>query len=104
MTAARFVPDPFSGRPGARLYQTGDVGRWRGSGRIELAGRADRQVKIRGYRVESLARSRRRCGPGRDIAQAAVVSVRGRRVTTSGSLATSLPGRAVESSPPDRPA
>src|ERR1035441_505705 len=53
LTAARFVPDPFGGRPGARLYRTGDIGRWRGSGRIELAGRADRQIKIRGYRIES---------------------------------------------------
>jgi amino acid adenylation domain-containing protein len=53
LTAGRFLPDPFSGRPGARLYRTGDVGRWRSSGRIELAGRADRQLKIRGYRVES---------------------------------------------------
>ena len=75
MTAARFVPDPFSGRPGARLYRTGDVGRWRRSGRIELAGRADRQIKIRGYRIESgevevALRSHD------DIAQA-VVSVRG---------------------------
>ncbi len=53
MTASRFLPDPFSGRPGARLYRTGDIGRWRASGRIELAGRADRQIKIRGYRIES---------------------------------------------------
>jgi acyl-coenzyme A synthetase/AMP-(fatty) acid ligase/acyl carrier protein len=53
MTAGRFIPDPFSERPGARMYRTGDVGRWRRSGRIELAGRADRQIKIRGYRVES---------------------------------------------------
>ena len=53
MTAARFLPDPFSGRAGARMYRTGDVGRWRRSGRIELAGRADRQIKIRGYRIES---------------------------------------------------
>ena len=53
MTAGRFIPDPFSGRPGTRLYRTGDVGRWRRSGRIELAGRADRQIKIRGYRIES---------------------------------------------------
>ncbi len=53
LTASRFVPDPFSGRPGARLYRSGDVGRWRRTGRIELAGRADRQIKIRGYRIES---------------------------------------------------
>jgi hypothetical protein len=75
MTAERFVPDPFSGRPGARLYRTGDIGQWRRSGRIELAGRADRQLKIRGYRVESgevEAVLRRQ----EDIAQA-VVSARG---------------------------
>jgi amino acid adenylation domain-containing protein len=53
MTARRFVPDTYGDRAGARLYRTGDVGRWRRSGRIELAGRADRQFKIRGYRVES---------------------------------------------------
>jgi amino acid adenylation domain-containing protein len=75
MTAARFVPDPFSGRPGARLYRTGDVGRWRRSGRIELAGRADRQIKIRGYRIESGEVEAALRGQD-DIAQA-VVSVRG---------------------------
>lgn len=53
LTAARYLPDPFSGRPGARIYKTGDVGRWLPSGRIELFGRVDRQVKIRGYRVET---------------------------------------------------
>ena len=53
VTAARFVPDPLGGDPGARLYRTGDIGRWRESGRIELAGRADRQIKVRGYRIES---------------------------------------------------
>jgi amino acid adenylation domain-containing protein len=76
MTAARFCPDPFGGRPGARLYRTGDIGRWRGSGRIELAGRADRQIKIRGYRVESGEVEAALRGQD-DIAQA-VVSVRGR--------------------------
>ncbi|MEO7262780.1 MAG: amino acid adenylation domain-containing protein [Jatrophihabitantaceae bacterium] len=75
MTAARFVPDGFSGRPGARLYRTGDVGRWRPSGRIELAGRADRQLKIRGYRVESGEIEAALRGQP-DIAEA-VVSVRG---------------------------
>ena len=75
MTAARFIPDPFGGRPGARLYRTGDVGRWRGSGRIELAGRADRQIKIRGYRIES-GEVEAALRSHDDIAQA-VVSVRG---------------------------
>ncbi len=75
MTAGRFVPDPFSGQPGARLYRTGDVGRWRRSGRIELAGRADRQLKIRGYRVES-GEVEAALRSQDDIAQA-VVSVRG---------------------------
>ena len=46
------MPDPFSGVPGARLYATGDLGRFLPDGRIELRGRADRQVKIRGYRIE----------------------------------------------------
>jgi len=75
MTAARFLPDPFADQPGARLYRTGDVGRWRSSGRIELAGRADRQLKIRGYRVEAgEVEAVLRGQP--DIAEA-VVSVRG---------------------------
>jgi amino acid adenylation domain-containing protein len=75
MTAGRFIPDPFSGRPGARLYRTGDVGRWRESGRIELAGRADRQIKIRGFRIES-GEVEAALRSHDDIAQA-VVSVRG---------------------------
>jgi amino acid adenylation domain-containing protein len=75
LTAAQFVPDPFSGRPGARLYRTGDVGRWRRSGGIELAGRADRQIKIRGYRIES-GEVEAALRDHDDVAQA-VVSVRG---------------------------
>lgn len=51
-TAERFVPDPFSGRPGSRLYRTGDVGRYLADGAIEWCGRRDDQIKIRGVRVE----------------------------------------------------
>ncbi|MFB0620868.1 amino acid adenylation domain-containing protein [Streptomyces sp. AGS-58] len=52
LTADRFVPDPFSDRPGARLYRTGDLARWRPDGSLAFLGRSDDQVKIRGQRVE----------------------------------------------------
>jgi amino acid adenylation domain-containing protein len=51
-TAARFLPDPFAGRSDARLYRTGDRGRWRFDGTLEFQGRLDDQVKVLGYRVE----------------------------------------------------
>lgn len=51
-TAAAFLPDPFAGRPGARMYATGDMGRRGPDGRIEILGRRDHQLKIRGFRVE----------------------------------------------------
>ncbi|MDQ3959313.1 MAG: amino acid adenylation domain-containing protein, partial [Pseudomonadota bacterium] len=51
-TAEAFVPNPFIQEPGARLYQTGDRGRWRAEGHIEFLGRMDQQVKVRGFRVE----------------------------------------------------
>jgi thioesterase domain-containing protein/acyl carrier protein len=52
LTAGKFIPDPFSGEAGARLYKTGDLARYLPDGNIEFLGRADHQVKIRGYRIE----------------------------------------------------
>ncbi|WP_344747169.1 amino acid adenylation domain-containing protein [Streptosporangium vulgare] len=52
LTAEKYLPDPFSGEPGARLYRTGDLVAVRPDGDVEFVGRVDKQVKIRGYRVE----------------------------------------------------
>jgi amino acid adenylation domain-containing protein len=52
LTAERFVPNPFSDKPGARLYKTGDLARYLPDGDLEFLGRVDRQVKIHGYRIE----------------------------------------------------
>jgi amino acid adenylation domain-containing protein/non-ribosomal peptide synthase protein (TIGR01720 family) len=52
LTAERFLTDPFSTQPNARMYKTGDLARWLPDGTIEFCGRYDNQVKIRGYRVE----------------------------------------------------
>lgn len=51
-TAERFIPDPFSRCPGARLYRTGDRAKRRADGTVEFLGRIDHQVKVRGYRIE----------------------------------------------------
>jgi acyl-coenzyme A synthetase/AMP-(fatty) acid ligase len=52
LTEQRFIVDPFSNYPGAKMYKTGDMGRWLPDGNIEYLGRIDDQVKIRGYRIE----------------------------------------------------
>ncbi len=52
LTAERFIADPFSTDPQARLYKTGDLARYLADGTIEFLGRVDQQVKIRGFRIE----------------------------------------------------
>jgi amino acid adenylation domain-containing protein len=52
LTAERFVRNPFSNDPCARLYKTGDLARFLSDGQIEFIGRIDQQIKIRGYRIE----------------------------------------------------
>ena len=52
LTAQRFIPDPFTTKPGARLYKTGDLARFRPDGTLEFLGRIDNQVKLRGFRIE----------------------------------------------------
>jgi amino acid adenylation domain-containing protein len=52
LTAEKFIPDPFSPAPGARLYKTGDLARFLADGNIEYMGRIDHQVKLRGFRIE----------------------------------------------------
>jgi amino acid adenylation domain-containing protein len=73
LTAERFIPDPFSREPGARLYKTGDVARSRSGGLIEVQGRIDHQVKIRGYRIE-LGEIEARLGEFPEVKEAVVAA------------------------------
>ncbi|GAA3987776.1 non-ribosomal peptide synthetase [Mucilaginibacter dorajii] len=53
LTIEKFVNDPFLAIPGAKMYRTGDMGRFMANGEIECLGRIDSQIKIRGYRIEA---------------------------------------------------
>ncbi|WP_160310962.1 non-ribosomal peptide synthetase, partial [Streptomyces sp. 150FB] len=75
LTAGQFVPEPFSGLPGARAYRTGDLARREEDGTLTFLGRGDDQVKIRGQRVEPAGvESVLRTLPG--VEEAAVIAVR----------------------------
>jgi amino acid adenylation domain-containing protein len=52
LTREKFIPHPFSADTAARIYQTGDLGRYLPDGKVECLGRADFQVKLRGFRIE----------------------------------------------------
>lgn len=52
LTAEKFIPNPFSSEPDARLYKTGDLARYIPGGEIAFCGRVDGQIKLRGYRIE----------------------------------------------------
>lgn len=71
-TAERFLPDPFCGRAGALMYKSGDLGRFRADGTIELVGRLDHQVKVRGFRIE-LGEVETVLATHPDVQQAAVI-------------------------------
>src|SRR5207302_359206 len=86
VTAASFVPDPLGGEPAGRLFRTGDRGRRRADGSLEILGRRDAQVKVRAHRVdlfevetllgshpavrEAVLRTRRREGSGEVVIDA----------------------------------
>jgi aryl carrier-like protein len=70
LTAEKFLPDPFIGESGARMYRTGDRARFSVDRKIQFIGRTDRQVKIRGFRIElgEIETALRQCAGVRDAA------------------------------------
>ncbi|HEV3455242.1 MAG TPA: amino acid adenylation domain-containing protein, partial [Thermoanaerobaculia bacterium] len=89
LTRERFLPDPAGGRAG--LYRTGDLGRYRPNGSLEVAGRADRQIKLRGFRIEP-AEIEAALASHPAIAAAAVVAVAAAHETWLAAFVVARPG------------
>ncbi|MXV13445.1 amino acid adenylation domain-containing protein, partial [Xanthomonas sp. LMG 8992] len=76
LTAERYLRDPFSTVPGARMYKSGDRARYREGGHIEFLGRNDFQVKVRGFRIE-LGEIEARLAAAAGVREAVVVAQKG---------------------------
>ncbi|OPK48737.1 non-ribosomal peptide synthetase, partial [Ralstonia solanacearum] len=98
LTAACFLTDPFHGEGQARMYKTGDLGRWLANGCLEYLGRSDDQVKLRGFRVElgDIGASLTRCEGVREAAVLAREDAPGDQRLVAYYVAE--PGAAVEAS------
>ncbi|HEV2842205.1 MAG TPA: non-ribosomal peptide synthetase [Chthoniobacterales bacterium] len=98
LTAASFLLNPFSKTPGARLYKSGDLGRWRADGVIEFAGRRDDQVKVSGYRIElgEIETALRRHEKVRDAAVAVRERRQGIKEFVAYVIAVTQPGPSVD--------
>jgi len=94
LTAERFVPHPFDPTPGARLYRSGDLARWRPDGTLDYLGRLDAQVKIRGVRVEP-AEVEAVLSTHPAVREVAVVAADGERPNDVRLVAYVVPGRGV---------
>ncbi|MGA4358545.1 amino acid adenylation domain-containing protein, partial [Ralstonia nicotianae] len=98
LTGACFLADPFHGEGQARMYKTGDLGRWLANGSLEYLGRSDDQVKLRGFRVElgEIGASLARCDGVREAAVLAREEAPGEQRLVAYYVAE--PGAAVEAS------
>jgi amino acid adenylation domain-containing protein len=92
LTAERFVRHPFDPTPGARLYRSGDLARWRPDGTLECLGRLDAQVKIRGVRVEP-AEVEAVLSTHPSVREVAVIAANGDRPNDVRLVAYVVPGR-----------